>query len=157
MQHIIFSKASKAFLKEYSVILILIPEVWTEKLKLFALHISYSTKLWFIHSFPIINKDYINVLARIRIRKLMRIRTGQRHAGSGSETLISTFFRMLDRFEGFTQPLPSKTNSDKSSAPTNSKSTLGNPSGSQEKNVHQPMDENEVTLKNCSIGIPCCC
>ena len=30
----------KAFLKEYPVILILIPEVWTEEMKLFALHFS---------------------------------------------------------------------------------------------------------------------
>ena len=43
---------SKAFLKEYPVVLILIPEVWTEEMKLFALHISYSTKSRFIHSFP---------------------------------------------------------------------------------------------------------
>ena len=48
------------FLKEYPVILILIPEVWTEELKLFALHISYSTKLWFLGDF----------LARIRIRNI---------------------------------------------------------------------------------------
>ena len=41
------------------MILILIPEVWTEEMKLLALHISYS-------SFPF--------LARIRIRKNMRIR-----------------------------------------------------------------------------------
>ena len=34
------------------MILILIPEVWREEMKLLALHISYSTKLWFIHSFP---------------------------------------------------------------------------------------------------------
>ena len=34
---------SKAFLKEYPVILIMIPQVWTEEMKLFALHI-YSTK-----------------------------------------------------------------------------------------------------------------
>ena len=40
----IFFSVSKAFLKEYPVILILIPEVWTEEMKLFALHISYSTK-----------------------------------------------------------------------------------------------------------------
>ena len=33
------------------MILILIPEVWTEEMKLFALHISYSTKLWFIEDF----------------------------------------------------------------------------------------------------------
>ena len=51
-----------AFLKEYPVILILIPGVWTEEMKLFALHISFSTELWFIHSFPLINKDYINVI-----------------------------------------------------------------------------------------------
>ena len=49
-QHIFFS-VTKAFLKEYPVILLLLPEVWTEEMKLFALHI-YSTKLWFIHSFP---------------------------------------------------------------------------------------------------------
>ena len=41
-----------SFMKEYPVILILFPEVWTEEKKLFALHISYSTKLRFIHSFP---------------------------------------------------------------------------------------------------------
>ena len=34
----------KAFLKEYLVILILISEVWTEEMKLFALHISNSSK-----------------------------------------------------------------------------------------------------------------
>ena len=56
----IFFSVSKAFLKEYPVILILIPEVWTEEMKLL-LHISYSTKLWFI---PF----------------LARIRTGQKHA-----------------------------------------------------------------------------
>ena len=27
-------------------------KVWTEEMKLFALHITYSTKFWFIHSFP---------------------------------------------------------------------------------------------------------
>ena len=46
----------KAFPKEHPVILILIPEVWTEEMKLFALHISYSTKM------------------------RNRIRTGQKHA-----------------------------------------------------------------------------
>ena len=51
-----FFSVFKAFLKEYPVILILIPEVWTEEMKLL-LHISYSTKLWFIP-----------FLARIRIR-----------------------------------------------------------------------------------------
>ena len=46
----IFFSVSKAFLKEYPMILILIPEVWRNEV--FSLHISYSTKLWFIHSFP---------------------------------------------------------------------------------------------------------
>ena len=65
------------------MILILIPEVWTEEMKLFALHISYSTKLWFIHSFPYLfgpdpdphffadpdrAKTYGSVRIRIRIR-----------------------------------------------------------------------------------------
>ena len=51
---------SKTFLKVYLVILILIHEVWTEEMKLFALHISYSTKSWFILPF-------LSLLARIRI------------------------------------------------------------------------------------------
>ena len=42
---IFFFSVSKAFLKEYPVILILNPEVWTEEMKLFASHISYSSKL----------------------------------------------------------------------------------------------------------------
>ena len=68
-----FFSVSNAFLKEYPVILILIPEVWTEEIKFFVLHISYSTRLWFIHSFFGLNPD------------------PQKHmdpCGSGSETLI---------------------------------------------------------------------
>ena len=40
-----FFSVFKAFLKEYPVIQIMVPEVFTEEIKLFALHISYSTKL----------------------------------------------------------------------------------------------------------------
>ena len=40
-------------------------KVWTEEMKLFALHISHSTKLWFIHLFPYL---------------FARIRAGQKHA-----------------------------------------------------------------------------
>ena len=57
----------RLFWKNFPVILILIPEVWTEEMKLFALHISYSTKLdLFI--------PFLTFLARIRICKFMRIR-----------------------------------------------------------------------------------
>ena len=68
---------SKAFLKEYPVILILIPKVWTEEMKLFALHISYSTKLWFIHSIPFLfgpdphffaDPDWAKTSGSVRIR-----------------------------------------------------------------------------------------
>ena len=69
-QHIFFS-VFKAFLKEYPVILIMIPKVWTEEMKLFALHVSYSYKI-IIYSF-------LSSLF-LRIRKLMRIRIGQNHA-----------------------------------------------------------------------------
>ena len=53
----------------------MIPEVWTEEMKWFALHISYSTKLWFIHSFPsFFGPDQDPLFLRIRIQ------TGQKHA-----------------------------------------------------------------------------
>ena len=63
-------------------------------MKLFALHISYSTKLdLFI--------PFLTFLARIRIRKFMRIRIrpGQKHAdpcGSGSETLM-IYIQLFER------------------------------------------------------------
>ena len=75
-------------------------EVWTEEMKLFALHISYSTKLdLFI--------PFLTFLARIRIRKFMRIRirAGQKHAdpygsGSGSETLPTTIEFSREKYYG---------------------------------------------------------
>ena len=78
---------SKAFLKEYPVILIMIPDVRTEEMKLFALHISYSTKLWFIHSFPFFFSPDPQIHAD---QDPDRAKT----CGSGSETLAQslTFF-----------------------------------------------------------------
>ena len=70
-----FFLSFQGFLKEYPVILILIPKVWTEEMKLFALHISYKIMIYSFLFWPE-SGPYI----RIRIRKFIRIRTGQKHA-----------------------------------------------------------------------------
>ena len=74
-----FFLVSRAFLKEYPVILILIPEVW-EEMKLFALHCTSRT----LQNYDLFT-SFLSFLARIRIR------TWQKLADlcvSGSETLI---------------------------------------------------------------------
>ena len=48
-------------------------EVWTEEMKLFALYISYATKLWFIYSFPYLfgpdpDPDMAKTCGSVRIR-----------------------------------------------------------------------------------------
>ena len=77
-----FFSVSQVFLKEYPVILILIPEVGTEEMKLFALHISYSTKLWLIIPFPFGKDPDLHFFADPDRSKT---------CGSRSETLLLIF------------------------------------------------------------------
>ena len=72
-------------------------------MKLFALQISYSTKLWFIHSFPLLFSPDPDP------HFFLRIRTGQNHVNScrsGSETLRNRQHKFLPQIRWSNTPLP---------------------------------------------------